>query len=131
VSRENVEIVRNHFDAYRRGDYDEALACFAPDVEYKVAQERPARGPDAVRAIWERWESAWEDLETTPEEFLDAGDHVVVTVHYSARGRGSGIEFDHRYFDVYTLRDGKAVRKVEFTDRSEALEAAGLWASGG
>ena len=44
----------------------------------------------------------------------------------SARGRGSGIVVDNRTFDVYTLLDGKCVRKVEFKLRSEALEAAGL-----
>jgi hypothetical protein len=51
---------------------------------------------------------------------------VVVTVHYSGRGRGSGIEYDDRVFDVYTIRDAKCVRKLEFRERAEALEAAGL-----
>ena len=31
-----------------------------------------------------------------------------------------------RFFHVYSLHDGKIVRKVEFTQRSEALEAVGL-----
>ena len=43
--------------------------------------------------MWERWDSTWEGLETVPEDFLDAGDQVVVTVFYSAQGRGSGIHF--------------------------------------
>ena len=51
---------------------------------------------------------------------------MVVTVRCSGRGRGSGVEVDNRTFDVYTLRDGKCVRKLEFKVRSEALEAAGL-----
>lgn len=114
------------FETYRRGDYAEAVTCLAPDVVYEVGQEVAAPGPDAVRAMWERWESPWEELETVPEEFIDAGHHVVVTVHYSGRGRGSGIKFEGRLFDVYTLRDGKCVRKREFRQRSEALGAAGL-----
>ena len=126
MSQENVEIVREFFDTYLRGDYAGALACLAPDVVYKVAQEAPAHGPEAVRAVWERWESDWEELEMVPEEFIDAGDDVFVTVYYSARGRGSGIELDTRCYDVYTLRDGKCVRKVEFIERSDGLKAAGL-----
>jgi ketosteroid isomerase-like protein len=47
-------------------------------------------------------------------------------VHESGRGQGSGIEIDGRYFNVLTVRNGKIVRKVEFTQRSDALEAAGL-----
>jgi ketosteroid isomerase-like protein len=65
--------------------------------------------------MWERWASSWESMEMTPEEFIEPGDQVVVAVHYSGRGRGSGIEFDATTYDVYTLRDGRCVRKLEFT----------------
>ena len=126
MSEANVDLVRTLFETYRRGDYVAAAACLAPGVVYEVGQEVPALGPDEVRAMWERWDSAWDDMETVPEEFIDAGEHVVVTVHYSARGRGSGIEYDERLFDVYTVRDGRCARKLEFRERSEALEAAGL-----
>ena len=69
---------------------------------------------------------AWNEYEVTHEEFVDAGDRVVVTLHLRARGRGSGVEIDARFFDVYTIRDGEIVRMDEFTERSAALEAAGL-----
>ena len=65
-------------------------------------------------------------LQTVPEEFIDTGDKVFVAVRYRGRGRGSGVEVDDHLFDVYTLRHGKCVRKREFRDRSQALEAAGL-----
>jgi ketosteroid isomerase-like protein len=126
MSEENVEVVRRLFYSYRPDDPSEALACLAPDVVYEVGQEVPAHGRDEVRAMWERWASSWESMEMTPEEFIEAGDQVVVAVHYSGRGRGSGIEFDATTYDVYTLRDGLCVRKLEFNERSQALEAAGL-----
>jgi hypothetical protein len=40
--------------------------------------------------MWERWDGTWDELKTVPDEFIDRGQHVLVTVHYSARGRGSG-----------------------------------------
>ena len=55
---------------------------------------------------------------------MDMGDRVVVTVRLGGRGRGSGVEIAARFYDVYTLRDGKIVRMDQFTERSEALEAA-------
>jgi ketosteroid isomerase-like protein len=61
-----------------------------------------------------------------PEEFIDAGDRVLVTVFYSARGRGSGIGYEERLFDVYSFSDGQCVRKREFRQRSDAVEATGL-----
>ena len=102
MSQENVEVVRRFFDAYLRGAFGEAVAHLAPEIVYEVGQELPARRPDEVRAMWERWESEWEELETVPEEFIDAGDKVIVIVHYSGRGRGSGIEVEDRQFEVHT-----------------------------
>ncbi len=58
--------------------------------------------------------------------FVDIDDRVVVTVRLRGRGRGSGVEVDARFYDVFTLRDGKIVRMDQFTERSEALGAAGL-----
>ena len=114
------------FESYRRGDYAQAAACFAPDVVYEVGQELPARGPAEVRAMWERWDGTWDELETVPEEFTDAGDQVLVSLYYSARGRGSGIAYEERLFDVYTFSDGQCVRKREFRERSAAVESARL-----
>jgi ketosteroid isomerase-like protein len=126
MSQANVEVVRQLFESYDRGDYEEAAECLAPDVVYEVGQELPALGRAAVRAMWERWDSTWDEAETVPEEFIDAGDHVLVTVKYSTRGRGSGIKYEERLFDVYTFGEGKVVHKREFRDRAEAAEAANL-----
>jgi uncharacterized protein len=126
MSEANVEVVRDFTEAYIRGDHAAAVSYLAPDVVYEVGQEMPARRPDQVPAMWERWESDWDRLELIPEEYIDAGDQVMLAVRYSGRGRASGIEFEDRLFEVYTLHDGKIARKRDFKTRSEALEAAGL-----
>ena len=128
MSEENVEIVRRAF-AFKvqgRGDPAEAPADFDPDVVLTSVEAGTSHGRDAVRANFERWTSAWAESEATAEEFIDAGDRVVVSAHFRARGRGSGIEVEARFHEVYTLRDGKIVRVDEFNDRAEALEAAGV-----
>jgi ketosteroid isomerase-like protein len=51
---------------------------------------------------------------------------VVVRAYFRGRGRGSGLEVDARFYELYTLRGGKIVRQDEFTELEEALEAAGL-----
>jgi ketosteroid isomerase-like protein len=126
MSEENVEIVRSFTEAYLRGDHARAVSYLAPDVVYEVGQELPARRPDELLAMWKRWEADWERIELTPEEYIDAGDQVVLAVRYSGRARASGIELEDRLFEVHTLRDSKIARKREFKTRSEALEAAGL-----
>jgi hypothetical protein len=51
-----------------------------------------------------------------------------VAVRISGRGKRSGveIEIDMPLWQVWTLRDGKAVRWRIFRSKQEALEAAGL-----
>ena len=126
MSQENVENVRRAFEAWLRGDSEEALAGLDPDIVYKPAQEEAVQGLDAVQASWERWQASWQEQEVTLEETIDAGDHVIQAILFRGRGRGSGIEVEGRFFQVLTIKDGKAVRWEEFSDRVAALEAAGL-----
>jgi ketosteroid isomerase-like protein len=43
------------------------------------------------------------------------------------RGRSdSGVTMDEQHAELYTLRDGKIMRRQGFSDPGQALEAAGL-----
>ena len=72
------------------------------------------------------WDAPWAEWKLEPEEFLDAGDRVVVVVRLKATGRESGVELVRRDGLVYEARDGKQVRIDYFNSREQALEAAGL-----
>lgn len=122
MSQENIEVVRR----FLLLEVEEALTYADPDIVWNPAEESATRGHDAVRASLVRWKSEWDRYEMLPEEFEETGDRVVVAVSFRARGRASGIEVDARLYDVYTLRDGKIIRMDQFTQRSEALQAAGL-----
>ena len=121
MSQENVKIVRRFLVV----DVDEALTYADPGIVWNPIEESSTQGHDAVRASLARWKGEWDDYELMPEDFVDRGDRVVVTVRLRGRGRRSGVEIDARFYDVYTLRDGKIVRMDQFTDRSEAFAAAG------
>ena len=122
MSKENVEIVRR----FLSGDVDEALPYADPGIVWNPIEELPTQGHDAVRASLAHWKAEWDDYEVLPEEFVDLGDSVVVTVCLRGRGRGSGVEIDARFYDVYTLRDSKIIRMDQFAERAEALEAVGV-----
>jgi ketosteroid isomerase-like protein len=128
MSGENVEIVRRAFayEIYGRGDRADAEALFDPYVVMNPTEEGPSYGLDEIRDNFEHWREAWEELEVTAEEYIDAGDRVLVAAHHRGRGRGSGIEVDTCLHSLYTLRDGKILRVDEYAHRAEALEAAGL-----
>jgi ketosteroid isomerase-like protein len=129
MSEENVEVVRRAiaYEYHGVGGRAEAEAIFDPQVVMNPMDERPSSGFDAMRADLERWASAFDELKVTIEEIIDAGDQVVVVAHHEGRGRESGVEVDTRFYEVYTLREGRVSRVDEFNEMAEALEAAGLW----
>jgi ketosteroid isomerase-like protein len=129
MSKTNVEVVQRVFDAYAAEDYAAALALCDPEIEW-VPMEGAGevfRGYEGLgRAIVE-WEQSWGDHSAEAEEFIDAGgDKVIAVVRISGRGPRSGVTVEQRFFQVYTLRDGRVVHMMEYLERAEALEAAGL-----
>jgi ketosteroid isomerase-like protein len=83
-------------------------------------------GPDGVMEFYVRWLGSFEDWGYETEELVDAGDGVVVGIHQWARGKGSGAAVDNRFWQVWTLREGKVIRSTHHWEKAEALEAAGL-----
>jgi ketosteroid isomerase-like protein len=76
---------------------------------------------------WREWLRAWVDFRTVAEEFVDMGDEVLVLVEFRGRGKTSGVSVEAMEGAiVFSLRDGKVARLTTYTDRAEALEAAGL-----
>jgi ketosteroid isomerase-like protein len=124
-----VEVVRAILAAVQRQDWQAAIEHYDPDVELDmVGMPEGGRysGRDALWAFYRRWFGTWGRLPITPEQFIDAGDRVVVVLQIAGVGKGSGAGSSMRSADVMTLRDGRVVRQVGYTDANEALEAVGL-----
>ena len=84
---QNVEIVRRFLSA----EVDEALPYADPGIVWNPIEELPTQGHDAVRASLAHWKAEWDDYELVPEEFVDRGDRVVVTVRLEGAVAGAGL----------------------------------------
>jgi ketosteroid isomerase-like protein len=129
VSKENVEIVRQATDAYRRRAYAEAPNWMDPEIIWDMSNlEVPDagvyRGFDELLEFMSSWEESWEGVDVEPIEFIEVGDQVVTVVHQFGRGKLSGAEVEQTFAQVWTLRGAKIVRMVMYPDREAALEAA-------
>jgi ketosteroid isomerase-like protein len=132
VSEENVAIVRAIFEGGASTSKEAILsalpevvpALFHPDAEWVEAPERVDskiyRGHDGIRESFEHWLGQWDDYRVTAERFEDHGDHVLVVIHESGEGHGSGASADATIYTVFTFRDGKVSRYLEFYDESAA-----------
>ena len=131
MSEENVQIVRRGLERFlATGELD--WDTTDPDVEihdHDIPDSGEYRGAAGVGRWLEDWNAAWAEWSFLPEEFIDAGDRVVVVARLSATGRDSGVQVDRQDGLVYTLRSGKVARLDYYNGRDQALEAAGLASS--
>ncbi len=135
MSQENVERARTAYDALgmavRNGDFDAFFREYVhPEIEWVplggALDTAVSYGHEAVKARMTAMLEVMEDPQIEAEEFIDAGERVVIAFRMSGRGRASGIDVEANWFHVVTERDNKAVRIEWYASRSEALEAAGL-----
>jgi len=89
-------------------------------------EQQTYEGAEEVRGFLEDWVGAWDDWELEVDELLDAGDKVVALVRQHGRSKAVGMRVEMSFAQVWTLRDGKQTRMDMYSDREEALEAAGL-----
>ncbi len=129
MSEENVESVRRIYKAFQSEDWGSAMRFVSPEIEFHgtsggLSEGNVARGIPAIREMFEVWdEEAWEESRLNPQEFVDAGDRVVVLQHELRRGRGSGVEVESETAVLFEFRDGRVIRIQGFMDREEALKA--------
>jgi hypothetical protein len=131
VSQKRIELVQAGFERWNRGDPSWVLEHMSPDVEWVTPPTDPYpgtyRGHDGVQEFWSRWRSAVGQLRFTPEELIDAGDHVVVVTLRAAKSAETGLEVFDKIAQVFSFDgDDKCVRVQEFHGREGALRAAGL-----
>ena len=129
MSQENVGIVQAAVDAWNRGDWDATLKDAAPNFEFDFSRSvGPGRGVyrlDQMGEFFQEFTDAWESFRLEADEFIQAGDHVVMPNTLHAQGRG-GIEVQARGAWIWTIRDRGVTRLCFYQDRSDALEAVGL-----
>jgi ketosteroid isomerase-like protein len=132
VSRDNVKIVREAFKAFLERDLEKAAQLVDPEVEFHgtvggLQEGQIAHGPSEIDEMFEAEDlEAWEERRLEAEEFIDAGDDVVVLLHEYRRGRGSGVELETKTAVVVAVSGGRVVRIQGYMDRNAALQAAGV-----
>ena len=126
-----MDLVRRAYGAYSRGDVDGAVAVFAKDAEYVPSGALPGdrevrHGPEGYKQFIGWLQSEFDDARLDVNDVIDAGDRVLASVTLRGRGKQSGAAVSWDIWQVWTMRDGVVVRGQAFSDKAEALAAAGL-----
>ena len=128
MSQENVEIVRASNEAFDQADPAGAFAHVDPKlVTTRVDPDGAVfHGHEGFLQALAEWVEDFQEWSYTTEEYIDAGDRVVVRVHQFGRGQASGVAVEADFWFVYTIAERKITRLDIYANRAQALEAAGL-----
>ena len=132
MSEENGVIVRLAWEAVARQDIDAVLSLTDPEVEFVLThfagwpEDEVYRGHDGLRRFFDQWLSVWETYVGGIDEFRELGDRLLVLCWQSGEGGESGVPAKMEFAQIFSFREGRIVHVDNFSDRNEALEAAGL-----
>jgi ketosteroid isomerase-like protein len=126
--RRTSRSIRRAFDAFDRGEVDSALADADPGfVTYRAEPDGLTYdGREGFLKATADWTEGFDQWTVQAEEFIDAGDHVVVRLHQRARGRTSGVPIEGEFWFVFTLSGGRMLRLGMHTSKGLAFDVAGL-----
>ena len=130
MTTDPIEVVRRFYEALGRGDVLAAVGMLAPSLDWTEAERFPYHGgtwhtPQAVlEGLFAPLEREWEDFSARPESYVAEGERVVSLGAYGGRHRKTGRSLAAPFAHVWTVREGKIVGFVQYTDTAKVLEAA-------
>jgi uncharacterized protein len=128
MSKNNVDVIRSFYDTVARGDpntlpIDPQVEWIEPEVS-GLWFGGTHHGPEAViNDVMKPALEKFDDFRVESDEFLDAGDRVVVTGHFRGREKETGIELNSPFIQIWTLRGGKVLRFQGASDTANWLQA--------
>jgi uncharacterized protein len=131
MSQENVELARRASNAWNEGGAEAVLSYLDPEVEWHPPREsmEPGtyRGHAGVREYLGRLGEVFPEARIESVDVIDVNEERVISViRVIARSEKFGTEIDAKWAWLIKVRDGKGIEVRTFTDRAQALEAAGL-----
>ncbi len=121
-------------EIYKTGEFSRSLPRIRkvcdPDFVLRPSgmfpEHQEMRGPEGFLKFMRGQAEAFERMWIEAEEFLDAGDRVVIPIRFGGRARHAGLDVEFQVTHLCTYREGKLLRDEIYPTKAEALEAAGL-----
>lgn len=118
----NEEVVREYFERLGRGDARGAFGLLSDPFSYRVMGSTPISGESrgmkelvekTLRPFTSRLEGG--AIELIPDEFIVAGENVVVLAH-SKGTCTSGLPYNNEYAFLFRVRGGRISEIREYLD---------------
>ncbi len=128
-TEEDVQSLREGYEAFNVGDFELAAERIAPDASVSDRAEVPDAqtysGREQVLAQFQAVSNEFEDYRIDPISIEIEGDYLVAHIRQSGRGRASGVPVEGELFHVWEVHDRAITDMRAFTTRDEALAYVG------
>jgi ketosteroid isomerase-like protein len=129
-TKQAIAELRLAYDAFNRGDIDSAVQSLDPDVEWTEPSEFPGGGTyhgiNGAKQYLAQSRAGAAQVISEPEEFIPAGDRIVVLVSARVLPKDSHTWQEIRLADVYTFHNGRVTKMRAFASREDALRWVGV-----
>jgi ketosteroid isomerase-like protein len=125
---DNIEIVRGIFEAADRDDIEGMLSPVSEDIVVHDPTRIDGGVYHGLEGVVD-WMAEWSEIYDwgiEAEEFIDAGDAVVVLARWRNKDTVGKIELLSPFGMVFEVEERRVTRLDYFNDRRAALETAGV-----
>ena len=128
----NIDLVRQCYDAFQKGDIQAILGHLDPEVDWQLTETEglaftgKRHGLDQVAGFFRQVDELMALRSFEPREFIARGHRVVVLGHYDWVVRQSGAGFGSDWVQVFSVADGKITQFEEYSDTARLADAFGV-----
>lgn len=127
--QQNVRLVQQAYDAFKRGEIQGVLNSLSEQVEWRVPKPEGVpfggeyRGREQVARFFSELNQYEDVTRFEPREYIAQGERVVAFGYFGCKVRATGRTAESEWVHVHTIRNGKIVKFQEFYDTAASLIA--------
>ncbi len=124
----NLEIIKNLYQAFGEGDLDQVFSLLDPQVKWIESDSIPYGGEfigiEAVNlGVFQKIAAEWSNFQANVEQFIDAGDKIITLGYDSGTYNATGKSMLAETASIWTLKNGKVISFVQYIDTVKVMAA--------
>ena len=117
----NLDIIKQLYQDFAQGNIDNVFAVLAPDVEWIESDGIPYGGrfvghEAILQGVFAKIGEEWDDFSAQVNQYIDGGDHIITLGVDSGTFKATGKRMSAPTASVWTLKDGKIIKFVQYID---------------
>jgi ketosteroid isomerase-like protein len=123
----NVQLAKDVYAAFGRGDIPTVMAAFHPQLEWREAEGNPYQpsgapwigGQEVLEKLFMRLGGDWDAFTVHVGTLHDAGEYVVTEGRYTGTFKATGKSLDAQMSHVLRFKDGKLLSFQQYVDTGQ------------